>query len=88
MQIEAKLEHWKNSLLDLSKRNCLISCPLPKDGKRVQRHSLFINAPSPVELWSTLVDRDGQISFPVPLRYKDDSETDIQRLTTKERHTD
>ena len=49
--ITTKLDFWKSRLLDLGKRNRLISCPLPIDGKRVQRHSLIINEPNPMDLW-------------------------------------
>ena len=64
--ISAKIEFWKNRLLDLGKRNRLINCPLPADGKRVQRHSLLIETPNPSEIWTMMADNDVPLSFPVP----------------------
>lgn len=62
-----KLDFWKNRLLDLGKRNRLINCTLPKDGKRIQRHSLLISTPTPDDVWATIADGDDTLSFPVPL---------------------
>ena len=76
--INTKLEYWKSRLLDLGKRNRMINCPLPKEGSRVQRHSLLIseaatlnllNESSAVSLWNTLVGNDGVVSFPIPSVY-------------------
>jgi hypothetical protein len=75
--IESKLEFWKNRLLDLGKRNRLINCPLPKDGKRVQRHSLLINSPTPDDIWSMMLGNDDTLSFPVSLN-KSDSEYEVE----------
>ena len=69
--IDTKLEYWKNRLIDLSKRNRLINCQLPKDGKRIQRHSLLINTPTPNELWEILMEYDSCISFPVPTQMEE-----------------
>jgi hypothetical protein len=66
MIITDKLEYWKKRLLDLGKRNRLISCPLPSDGKRVQRHSLLISKPTAEELYVSLAENNGELSFPMP----------------------
>ena len=80
--INTKLEYWKNRLLDLGKRNRLINCPLPKDGKRIQRHSLLINLPAPEDIWSMLSDSDDTLSFPVPSNlYEDEHESEIELLS-------
>ena len=73
-KIDAKLEFWKNKLLDLGKRNRLINCPLPRDGMRVQRHSLLINSPNPDDVWSKMTDTEGTLSFPVH-SFEDKQET-------------
>lgn len=81
--IKAKLDYWQSRLLDLGKRNRLISCPLPKDGKRVQRHSLLINVPNPTDLWSMISDGDKTLSFPVPIDvYEDDSDNEVEQITS------
>ncbi|MDR0326036.1 MAG: DUF4011 domain-containing protein [Oscillospiraceae bacterium] len=81
--INTKLEYWKNRLLDLGKRSRLINCPLPKDGKRVQRHSLLINMPTPFETWALLTENNKSLDFPVPLRVdEEDQESEMQMFTT------
>ena len=67
MLIDEKLEYWKKRLLDLGKRNRLINSPLPSEGKRVQRHSLLISAPTPALLWTLLAEDDGDLLFPLPV---------------------
>ena len=52
---------------------------MPKDGKRVQRHSLLVKMPSPTELWAMIGDGDSTLSFPIPLDvYEDDSENEVE----------
>jgi very-short-patch-repair endonuclease len=72
MKIGDKLDFWKKRLLDLGKRNRLINCPLASDGKRVQRHSLLISKPTSTELWELLAERDGKLSFPLPVEDYDE----------------
>ncbi len=74
MQINHKVEYWKNRLLDLGKRNRLINCALPKSGRRVSRTSLLLFNPGPHELWRLIVDIDSEIKFPVPISELYDSE--------------
>lgn len=73
LAINAKYEYWKNRLLDLGKRNRLINCLLPKDGKRIQRHSLIISEPTPNELWSLLHDKNKSLTFPMPQNPEDEN---------------
>ena len=83
--IDIKLEFWKNRLLDLGKRNRLINCPLPKDGKRVQRHSLQISSPSSKIIWELMAEIDGTLSFPVPLNdseHEQESEIELTSLVS------
>lgn len=75
--INTKLEYWKNRLLDMGKRNRLISLPLPKDGKRVQRNSLLIGSPAPNDVWSMLHDGDAALSFPIPITTDEDDSDSI-----------
>jgi hypothetical protein len=68
--IDAKVEHWKKSLMDLSKRNRLISCPEPKSGgggERISRHVLAILKPDISELWKQFSDDEHPFNFPMPV---------------------
>lgn len=69
MHIDQKIEFWKNRLLDLSKRNRLINCIRPKDGKRVSRSTILIYKPSLEDLWNILVEREDSLQFPIPINY-------------------
>ncbi|MDR2733153.1 MAG: DUF4011 domain-containing protein, partial [Spirochaetota bacterium] len=64
--IDTKLEFWKKNLIDLSKRNRLINCPLPKSGKRISRSSLLIAQPDYTSLWNLFSEADQYLPFPVP----------------------
>lgn len=66
MQINQKIEYWKNRLLDLGKRNRLINCTVPKSGKHVSRTSIMIYNPSLDELWNILTEGDTALQFPIP----------------------
>lgn len=66
MKMNQKLEYWKNRLLDLGKRNRLINCSLPKDGKRVSRATLLICNPSYSDLWEMFSDGETSLEFPIP----------------------
>ena len=65
-KMDVKIEYWKNRLLDVSKRNRMINCPLPKEGARVSRMSLHISKPEYKDLWSIFSEADQNIEFPVP----------------------
>jgi very-short-patch-repair endonuclease len=78
-KIDIKLDYWKNRLLDLGKRSNLINCPLPKDGNRVQRHTLLIKLPASDEIWSMIADDNGSLSFPVPVN-GDESESNASHI--------
>lgn len=78
MLIDDRLIYWKKRLLDLSKRNRLINCPLPSDSKRIQRHSLFISIPNSDNLWKLIAEDDGKLSFPIDFRENDLSEEQLQ----------
>jgi len=80
LNINSKLEYWKTKLLDLGKRNRLISCPLPKSTGRVLRTSLLINQPGYTELWSLLVEREQTLEFPVP---KAETNTEFSEVLDK-----
>ena len=72
MIINEKLDFWKKRLLDLGKRNRLINCPVPSEGKRVQRHSLLIDTPTSADIWELFVDGDGVLTFPLPQELQQD----------------
>ncbi|MDR0515526.1 MAG: DUF4011 domain-containing protein [Fibromonadaceae bacterium] len=76
ININSKLEFWKNRLLDLGKRNRLISCPLPKSTGRVSRTSLLINQPNCIELWSLLAEREQTLVFPMPIEAETNTEVE------------
>jgi len=80
MLITDKLDFWKKRLLDLGRRNRLINCPLPSDGKRVQRHSLLLKIPSSNELWKLLVEDDSELSFPLPIDKESEFVSEVDDL--------
>ena len=79
MEINFKLEYWKNQLLDLGKKNRLINCPLPKTGKRISRTALLICSPAYDNLWKTFTDAEGEntLKFSIPDVTSNDSVDEI-----------
>ena len=58
IDIEQKIEKWKNKLLDLGKRNRLLNY------KETKRSSLQILKPDCVSLWKTFVQDEKPLEFP------------------------
>ncbi len=58
IDIELKIEKWKNKLLDLGKRNRLLNY------KETKRSSLQILKPNCVSLWKTFVQDEKPLQFP------------------------
>ena len=65
-KLNAKIEYWKDRLLDLGKRNKLINCSLPSDNSRVSRSSLIIKEPDLFDLWQEFVENEKPIIFLLP----------------------
>ncbi len=63
MKIETRVEYWKHKLLDLGKRNRMINCPKPKEGKRVSRTTMLLIEPSTEILWNKLQQNEQGIEF-------------------------
>ena len=57
IDFDSKIERWRESLLDLTKRNRLINCPLGGRGALELKH------PSPDYVWSTLVLDGGSLTL-------------------------
>ena len=73
-KIDARIEQWKNKLLDLGRRNRLLNY------KDTARSSLRITYPSCEELFDALVRHEAALSFPRPFLDEDDCETgDVAR---------
>jgi superfamily I DNA and/or RNA helicase len=64
-KLNAKIDFWKDRLLDLGKRNKLINCPAPGEGSRVSRTVIAIKEPEVFSLWKQFVDNEKQIVFPL-----------------------
>ena len=73
-KLNAKIEYWKDRLLDLGKRNKLINCPLPVESSRVSRSALTIKEPDLFDLWKEFVENEKPIIFPLP---DDDEQEDL-----------
>ena len=58
MDFNHKFDYWKNSLLDLGKRNKLINF------KETKRSTITINNPDMYSLWDRIVNNEEKISFP------------------------
>jgi DnaB-like helicase C terminal domain. len=76
VNIESKIEIWKNKLLDLGKRNKLLNY------RETKRSTLRIIAPGIYEFWNSFVKNEKPLEFP----YYDDieDEEDINLLTSIE----
>lgn len=57
MDFNHKFDYWKNSLLDLGKRNKLINF------KETKRSTITINNPDIYSLWDRIVNNEEKISF-------------------------
>ncbi|MDR0569117.1 MAG: DUF4011 domain-containing protein [Spirochaetaceae bacterium] len=66
LDIDRKIESWRNCLLDLGKRNRLITCPDPKQGGRISRLSIAILKPEADTLWAQFAEDKGPLVFPLP----------------------
>jgi hypothetical protein len=73
MNLDEKVEFWKNRLLDLSRQNRLIHSPIPNTGKRVSRITLHIQNPDIGELWKRFADDGDSLIF--PLSEEEDNDT-------------
>ena len=58
VNIDQKIEIWKNRLLDLGKRNRLINY------RETKRSTLSINAPGFFDLWDIIVKSESELTFP------------------------
>lgn len=58
MDFKVKFDYWKNSLLDLGKRNKLINF------KETKRSTITIDSPDMYSLWDRVVNNEEIISFP------------------------
>ncbi|MBP5620930.1 MAG: DUF4011 domain-containing protein [Thermoguttaceae bacterium] len=58
LNIDQKIEIWKNKLLDLGKRNRLINY------RETKRSTLSIKKPDAFALWDSLVENDKPLEFP------------------------
>lgn len=58
VNIDQKIEIWKNRLLDLGKRNRLINY------RETKRSTLSINAPGFFDLWDIIVKSESELIFP------------------------
>jgi len=76
MNLDEKIEFWKNRLLDLSRRNRLIHSPIPNTGKRVSRISLHIQNPDAAKLWKRFADDGDSLIFPLSNAEEDGEEAE------------
>jgi hypothetical protein len=56
-KINEKIEFWKSQLMDLSKKNLLINCPIQRKGGRLSRKSIIFEKPTGTELWNELITK-------------------------------
>ncbi|MCL2184307.1 MAG: DUF4011 domain-containing protein [Treponema sp.] len=73
-KLNAKIEYWKDRLLDLGKRNKLINCPLPSENSRVSRSALIFKEPELLDIWKEFAENEKPIIFPLP---DDDEQEDL-----------
>lgn len=76
--LDIKIEHWKNRLLDLSKRNRLINF------KETKRSNVAITSPSYDVLYKKLVQDEDELSFSVPLKTTYDENGEELNSTVEE----
>ena len=58
VNIEQKIEKWKNKLLDLGKRNRLLNY------RETKRSNLQILSPDCISLWNSFVKNEKPLEFP------------------------
>ena len=82
-KIDVKIEFWQNRLLDLGKRNRLINCPISKQGGRVSRSSIAINAPTVAELWEQFSNGVKPLVFPSVVEpQNDENDSNVFSVST------
>ncbi|MCL1904551.1 MAG: DUF4011 domain-containing protein [Methanomassiliicoccaceae archaeon] len=81
--IEKKIEHWKSSLIDLSKSNPLINRPEPAKSSRANRQSLRLEEDL-AKLWKQFSEGDRPMKFAMPKGGVPDEEPE----TPEDRPTD
>jgi superfamily I DNA and/or RNA helicase/very-short-patch-repair endonuclease/ABC-type iron transport system FetAB ATPase subunit len=67
INIDSKIENWKNKLLDLGKRNKLLNF------KQTKRSTVQINNPDCILLWKSLVENEKPFEFPYYDEINEDS---------------
>lgn len=73
MEFLSKFDYWKNSLLDLGKRNKLINF------KETKRSTVTVTSPDIHTLWNRVVDKEETIEFPNVLEdFESDEENDVE----------
>lgn len=70
MDFKSKFEYWKNSLLDLGKRNKLINY------KETKRSTITITYPDMYVLWDKIVNNEETITFPFLSEYFNEEDDD------------
>jgi Protein of unknown function (DUF4011) len=50
-RVLARIEQWRSQLLDLTKRNRLINCPMARSG------AIVIEYPDPTDVWGRLLTK-------------------------------
>lgn len=75
--LNEKIEHWKNKLLDLGKRNSLLNY------KYTRRSNLRIEMPKIFDLWNSFVIQEEPLIFPIPAEpmspeEEDSNETNLE----------
>ena len=73
--IDAKLDVWKNKLLDLGKRNRLLNY------KETARSTLKITAPSYEDLFTLLVREEKELDFPMPSEKENENQDPEDKST-------
>jgi len=84
---DKKIDFWKKKLLDLSLRNRLINCPLPKKTGRISRSSITIIKPGAAALWELFTEDNKPFVFPqakVSNKYDSDSGDNSASVTNQD----
>ena len=75
--LDRKIESWKNSLLDLGKRNRLLNY------RKTKRSNVKIVAPEIEKLYSMLVLDEKELKFPFSYYYDKDGEEEREEIFIK-----
>ncbi|OLR59008.1 hypothetical protein BHF70_04840 [Anaerostipes sp. 494a] len=81
LELDQKVEIWKNKLLDLGKRNRLINY------RETKRSTLTIKNPGIFDLWDSIVEKNDSLIFPMYFENQEDeieSETDEEDIIDEE----